>query len=126
MGKGGRGRRAVDCGSFFALCAWRLALLPRHDVVVALTSPPLISFLGAWVAKVWRSRFVYWIMDLNPDEAIAAGWLRPNSWSARVLEGMSRFSLRQADKVIALDRFMKQKIEEKGHKEILNLLQKRG
>jgi hypothetical protein len=56
-------------------------------------------------------------MDLNPDEAIAAGWLRPNSWSARVLEGMSRFSLRQADKVIALDRFMKQKIEEKGHKE---------
>jgi hypothetical protein len=53
-------------------------------------------------------------MDFNPDEAIAAGWLREGSMAARVLEGMSRFSLRRADAIIALDRFMRDRIAAKG------------
>jgi glycosyltransferase involved in cell wall biosynthesis len=114
FGKGAKWRRAADFGTFLALCALRLAFLPRQDVVVALTTPPLISFLGATVARLRRSRFVYWVMDFNPDEAIAAGWLRPGSLAARLLEWMSRFSLRQARKVIALDRFMRDRILAKG------------
>ena len=113
-GKGAKWRRAADFGSFLVLCALRLARLPRPDVVVALTTPPLISFLGALVARLRRCRFVYWVMDLNPDEAIVAGWLRPESLVAGVLEAMSRFSLRQAKKVIALDRFMRDRIVAKG------------
>jgi len=107
-------RRAEDFGSFIMSCCGRLATMPRHDVVVALTTPPLISFVGAWRARLWRSRFCYWVMDFNPDEAIAAGWLRPDSAPARILERMSRFSLRQADAVVALDRFMKDRIVAKG------------
>jgi glycosyltransferase involved in cell wall biosynthesis len=114
FGKGAKWRRAVDFASFLALCALRLAVLPKHDVVVALTTPPLISFLGAMLARLRRSRFFYWVMDFNPDEAIAAGWLRPGSLAARALEWMSRFSLRQSKKVIALDRFMRDRIVAKG------------
>src|ERR1017187_5838724 len=114
FGKGAKWRRAADFASFLGLCSLRLALLPRHDVVVALTSPPLISFLGATAAKLRRSRFFYWVMDFNPDEAIAAGWLRPESLPARLLDRMSRFSLRQANRVIALDRFMRDRIVAKG------------
>ena len=65
-------RRVLDFGTFIFSCCARLAMLPRHDVVVALTTPPLISFIGAWRARLWRSRFCYWVMDFNPDEAIAA------------------------------------------------------
>ncbi len=82
--------------------------------MVALTSPPLISFLGAGLATLRRSRFVYWVMDFNPDEAIAAGWLRAGSLAAKLLDWMSRFSLRRASKVIALDRFMRDRIVAKG------------
>jgi colanic acid biosynthesis glycosyl transferase WcaI len=114
FGKAAKWRRAADFGSFLALCCLRLAVLPRHDAVVALTSPPLISFLGAWLAKLRGSRFFYWVMDFNPDEAIAAGWLRPNSLAARLLDGMSRFSLKRATKIIALDRFMRERILAKG------------
>ncbi len=114
FGKTAKWRRAADFGSFLSLCVLKLLLLPRHDVVLALTSPPLISFIGAWLAKLRGSRFVYWVMDFNPDEAIAAGWLRPGSLAARVLEAMSRFSLRRAARVIALDRFMRGRILEKG------------
>jgi len=114
FGKGSKCRRAVDFASFSALAAMRLAVLQRHDVVLALTSPPLISFFGACLAKVRGCRFFYWVMDFNPDEAIAAGWLRPGSFPARMLEWMSRFSLRSASKIIALDRFMRDRIMAKG------------
>ncbi len=106
FGKSAKWRRAMDFASFGTLCAWRALFLPRQDVVVALTSPPLISVLGLCLARLWRCRFVYWVMDLNPDAAIAAGWVRGGSMLAHCLDWISRVTLRKADKVIALDRFM--------------------
>ena len=114
FGKGAKWRRAADFASFIVSCCIRLVTLPRPDVVLALTSPPLISFIGAWLAKLHGSRFVYWVMDFNPDEAIAAGWLRADSLTGRLLDQMSRFSLRRADRIIALDRFMRDRIVAKG------------
>ncbi len=114
FGKGSKIGRIANFASFSALCALRLILLPRHDAVVALTSPPLVSFLGAWLARLRRCRFFYWVMDLNPDEAIAANWLNAGSFAARVLERMSLFSFKQANRIIALDRFMQDRITVKG------------
>ena len=95
-------------------CCARLLFLPRQDIVIALTTPPLISFIGAWRAKLWRTKFCYWVMDLNPDEAIAAGWLRKDSFTGKILERMSRFSFHWADWIVALDRFMRDRIAAKG------------
>ena len=114
LGKKSKWRRAIDFGSFFLSCAARLAFLPRFDVVIALTSPPLISVLGALFAGMKGSRFIFWVMDLNPDEALAAGWLRPGSLAARALEALSLFSFRRADDLVVLDRFMKERIAAKG------------
>ena len=76
FGKGSKWRRATDFSTFMASCALRLWLLPHFDVVVAMTSPPLISFLSSLAVPGRASNLVFWSMDLNPDEAIAAGWLR--------------------------------------------------
>jgi colanic acid biosynthesis glycosyl transferase WcaI len=114
LGKGAKWKRAVDFGTFIIAACLRLATLKRPDVVVALTSPPLISFIGACLAGLRGSKFVYWVMDLNPDEAIAAGWLGKTAPLTRLLEWMSRFSLRRADRVIVLDRFMRDLVLAKG------------
>lgn len=114
MGKESRWRRAINFASFMANCSRRLLLLPRFDVVVALTSPPLISYLGSTFTRLKGGKFFFWVMDLNPDEAVAAGWLKPNSQSARFLQRLLRSSLKSAEKVIALDEFMKKRIVAKG------------
>ena len=114
FGKNGKWRRALGFASFLASCGTRLLTLPRFDVVVALTSPPLISFLAALFVKLKGGRFCFWVMDLNPDEAIAAGWLRQDSALARLLQRMLRYSLKHADRTIVLDRFMKERMLAKG------------
>ena len=72
IGKASKWRRAANFASFLLTCSARLLVSKKFDVVVALTSPPLISFLGALFTRVRGGRFYFWVMDLNPDEAIAA------------------------------------------------------
>ncbi|MGI8770597.1 MAG: glycosyltransferase family 4 protein [Acidobacteriaceae bacterium] len=105
FGKGAKWRRILDFGSFLLSITIRLIFSPKADVIVALTSPPLIAALAAIYKRLRGARFVYWVMDLNPDEALAAGWLKPGliAWS---LERISRFTFRSADAIIVLDRFM--------------------
>jgi putative colanic acid biosynthesis glycosyltransferase WcaI len=114
FGKQAKWRRAADFLTFLISCCWRLCLLGKPDVVVALTSPPLLSVIAAGFARLRGARFCYWIMDLNPDEAVAAGWLSQNSFATKCFERLSRFSLRQAAKVVVLDDFMRRRILEKG------------
>jgi colanic acid biosynthesis glycosyl transferase WcaI len=114
LGKQSKWRRALNFGTFLIGCAARLMMIPRHDVVIALTSPPLISYLATLFVQLKGGRLLFWIMDLNPDEAIAAGWLSRDSFIARALSAMLGYSLRKSAKVVVLDRFMKQRILEKG------------
>jgi len=114
FGKNGRWRRAFSFASFLLMCALRLLTLRRFDVVVALTSPPLISFLGALFVKLEGGKFCFWVMDLNPDEAIAAGWLDERSIASRVLQRMLKYSLNASARTVVLDRFMKERVVAKG------------
>jgi putative colanic acid biosynthesis glycosyltransferase WcaI len=106
--------RVLNFASFLFFCFARLMFLPRQDLTVALTSPPLISFFGALFAQGRGGRFCFWVMDLNPDESIAAGWLREDSLVTRVLQALLKYSLRRSDKIIVLDRFMQERIVRKG------------
>jgi hypothetical protein len=114
FGKGSKWRRAADFGTFMASCAFCLLSSPQFDVVVAMTTPPLISFVATLAVPGRARSLVFWSMDLNPDEAIAAGWLRAKSPVARLLSRMLLHSLQRADRIVALDRFMKDRIQAKG------------
>jgi glycosyltransferase involved in cell wall biosynthesis len=114
FGKNSRWRRALNFGSFLLGCSLRLLTLRRFDLVIALTSPPLISFLAALFVKLKGGNFCFWVMDLNPDEAIAAGWLKKDSPASRLLQRMLKFSFQHAAQTIVLDRFMKERVVSKG------------
>jgi hypothetical protein len=114
FGKRALWRRALDFASFLTACILRLAMLPRFDVVVAMTSPPLIGVLAALFVRFKGGALVSWIMDLNPDEAIAAGALRSDSLVARCLARLLRFSLSTSSEVVVLDRFMLARVVAKG------------
>jgi glycosyltransferase involved in cell wall biosynthesis len=114
LGKGAKWRRAIDFASFLIAAGCHLPRLGRFDVIIALTTPPLISALGAIWKALCGGRLVYWIMDMNPDEAIAAGWLNPSSKAASILLGIQAFSLRHSDSVVVLDTFMRMRLIRNG------------
>jgi len=114
LGKTRRWQRAAHFASYLLACAWQLLWLGAYDEVVAMTTPPLLSVLAALFTRFKGGRLTLWLMDLNPDEAVAAGWLKPGSLAHWFLEHLLRYSLRRADTVIALDRFMRERVLAKG------------
>ena len=44
----------------------------EHNLIYEAPIAPWEAVLGASIAKLRHARFVYWVMDLNPDEAMAA------------------------------------------------------
>lgn len=87
----------------------------RTSCLFYSTSPPLIGATASVVAKLKRLftlglgkrvARVYWAMDLNPDQLVAMGKTREGSFTYRLLEITNRFVIRNADLIVALDRFM--------------------
>ena len=114
LGKANKWLRCLDFASYLLICFVRLMFLPRQDLTLALTSPPLISFFGALFVRLRGGRFCFWVMDLNPDEGIELGWVREKSPVARLLQAFLKYSLRCSDRVVVLDRFMRERIISKG------------
>lgn len=102
--------------SLFMLQACTVSLLSqRPDVILASTSPPFAGFFAAVLAWLRGARLVWWVMDLNPDQMIAAGKIGPHSITARVFNAMNKFTLSKAARVIALDRFMEKRLQPSGN-----------
>jgi hypothetical protein len=113
LGKKAKWRRYVDFATFWINATLILLRLRRFDVTVCLTSPPLISSLGTMMAVIKGGAVVPWVMDLNPDEAVAAGWLKAGGLPERVMAGLQKWSFRRAARIVALDRFMADRLREK-------------
>jgi len=102
--------------SFYFLAFLRALWLPRPDLVVCLSTPPLISLTGLLLKRLKGCKFLFWCQDLYPDIALALGMLRPGG-VARVSEGISRAIYREADGIVVVSEGMKRGLLAKGVKE---------
>lgn len=100
--------------SFTVQAAFRVLFRPGVDVVVVSTVPPVGSLATLLVGLRRRTRIVFWVMDLNPDQAVAMGAMRPDALPVRLLEWGLRKVLRRADVVVALDKAMAARLEARG------------
>ena len=91
----------------------RAVFVPHLSAIMVSTSPPFAGFGGAVVSLVRRVPLMWWVMDLNPDQMVVAGKLSPASLLVRVFDWMNRVTLRRASRVIALDRFMADRLNHK-------------
>ena len=87
--------------------------LPRVDVVVTGTDPPVVGDLGMIVARRHRAPLVVISEDVFPEIAVALHRLE-NPWLVRLLRVLVRRYLRRADRVVAIGDTMRHRLEEKG------------
>ena len=113
FGKSHTAGRLFDYLSFYIGATWKLLTLPRHDIVMALTTPPLIGFVALVVARLRGMRLVALVQDVYPDVAVRLGALKENHPATNVFARISDFVLRGADRVIVLGECMRERMIEK-------------
>lgn len=105
--------RLADYLTFYGSAFWKLLTMRRQDVVMALTTPPLIGLIALIVGRLRGMRFVALMEDLYPDVAVALGALHANSMVARVLDRLTRVMLKHADRIIVLSDCMLDRVVSK-------------
>jgi hypothetical protein len=106
--------RVLGTAAFHIQAFFAALVTPRLAGIFFSTSPPLIGLPMCIAAMLRGVPVVYWAMDLNPDQLIALGKIKPNSFRARLLETVNRIILKRAKTIVALDRFMADRLEARG------------
>lgn len=99
---------------FVAQAVPRIACLTGISCLLVSTSPPFAGFFGALASALRRVPMVWWVMDVNPDQLVAIGRVRQDSWAVRLFDWMNRRALEAARAVIVLDRRMMEVVQRKG------------
>jgi glycosyltransferase involved in cell wall biosynthesis len=114
FGRNGRLGRMTDYLSFMIGASRVLALHREADVLVSLTSPPLVATLGLAAARLQGVPLLCWVMDIYPELAFELGVLSRRSPTGRLLSGLADFTLRRAQGVIALGETMADRLRAAG------------
>ena len=83
------------------------------DRILVSTSPPMCPVAALVISWIRRTPIVYWVMDLNPDQVIELGKVKEGSLAARTMNWLNRRILGRARRVVALDRFMVERLQKK-------------
>ena len=113
FGKSSIAVRLLAQSLFMVQAVIRGLVTRRLAAVIVSTSPPFAGAGGAVVSWLRRVPLVWWVMDLNPDQMIAAGKILPSSVVARVFDFLNRLTIRRATCVVVLDRFMAERLDAK-------------
>lgn len=113
FGKGSLSGRISDYLSFYLGATWMLLRLQRHDVVMVLTTPPLIGLVALLIGRLRRMRVVMLVQDVYPDIAVALGVLQPKSLITKTIESISTQVLKRSDRIVVLSESMRKRIAEK-------------
>jgi glycosyltransferase involved in cell wall biosynthesis len=106
--------RTTDYATFYLQVLARVLAGRRYDYVIVLTTPPLLGLVGAMARRLRGQRYGIWSMDLHPDAEEALGLLRSDQGLTRLLHRLNNTGYRNADFVVDLGYWMKQRLLRKG------------
>ena len=107
--------RLIGQGSFLCQCVARLMVCRDISGVVLTTIPATTGVFFLAVQLVRKFRYLYWVMDVNPDQAVALKIFSKDSVPARLLRWVNQKLVIGAKKVVCLDSDMAARIGGDGH-----------
>jgi len=91
----------------------RVLILPRPDVVICWTDPPIVGLLGVLIKFTEQARFLFVSQDVYPEIASAVGKMN-HPWILSLLQRISKIILSSADSVVAVGEDMQKQLFAKG------------
>ena len=110
----GKFGRVVSYAAFLLGAMVKGIRTPKPDVVLTLTTPPLISLVGAVLQRLRGARHFVWEMDVYPDIAVDLKVLKQKSILTRLVGFLADFPRKRADGIIALGEDMKARLVARG------------
>jgi colanic acid biosynthesis glycosyl transferase WcaI len=105
--------RLIGGISFTLQCILHGLFMRNLKKIVVSTSPPMAPLVAVVLNALRGTPITYWVMDLNPDQMIELGKASPTSLQVRIFDWLNRQILKRSETVVALDRFMAERLQRK-------------
>lgn len=89
---------------------------PRGSRLLVSTSPPMAALVALVLRYLKGVHYLFWVMDVNPEQAVVLGLARPGSVLVRLLSWLNRRAIAAAARVVTLDRDMAQRLRNRGYR----------
>jgi glycosyltransferase involved in cell wall biosynthesis len=111
FGKRSLAHRLLGQGIFLLQVIVRGLFARRLAGILVSTSPPMASLTTLVIGFARRVPITYWLMDMNPDQAVALGKVSARSPLVWAMRGLNRRIFARAANVVVLDRFMAERVQ---------------
>ncbi|MCK6684971.1 MAG: glycosyltransferase family 4 protein [Thermoanaerobaculia bacterium] len=119
FGRNSRVGRLLDYSSFVVGAAVRTLVGPKTDVIVGMSTPPILGAFAVIAGRLRGAKSVYWAMDVYPDLAFELGVMNPGRPVGRFFSWLSKKTLAEADLVIALGEAMAERLKRLGARNVI-------
>ena len=94
--------RLCSYAAFFIGACWYELTIPHPDILVSMTTPPLLGIAGAITKRIRGVKHFLWEMDVFPDALVGSGALRSDSLLVRFLGWVQDRIRNASDGIIVL------------------------
>lgn len=98
--------RALAYLSYLVGLVPKLIFAPKNVEIFAVTNPPFLVWVCAFVSIFRKSSFIFMFLDVHPEGLISLGKLSASAWYVRLWKYLNRISYSKAKKLLVLGRDM--------------------
>jgi len=102
--------RIINWLSFLFHLLISLSLKSSKDILLIVTNPPILPFVGLFFNVVRGQRFIPIIYDIYPDIAVALGVVEENGFFVKLWKRLNNVLYRRASRIVVISNQMKQTI----------------
>lgn len=88
--------------------------IEKPDVIIGSSVHPFAVLAAWWLARRYKTRFIFEVRDLWPQTAVEMGAIKATGISAKILYAWEKFMYKKAEKIIVLLPNAKEYIKSKG------------
>lgn len=100
-----QGRNVLSATWLWLRFIIKLFMIHKPDILITMTDPPMLIVAGGLVARFRGIRHIHWCHDVYPDLLASTGQRPPRFFYDKLLK-LSRWAMRECDKVVVIGRCM--------------------
>ena len=108
----GKLRMICNTGSFFISAFFNLLLHCNDRILIIVTNPPFLPYIGFLMKKLRRINYIVLVHDVFPDSAIKVGYMN-DGILARILDKLYTYTYENSINIIVLSEDMAELIKDK-------------
>lgn len=102
--------RIINFFSFFVAVFFKIPSMFKYKCILVHSNPPILPIIPYLVSKISKTKFIFVVYDIYPDNALVLGAIKENDFIVRLMQIINKKTYMHASRIVAISLDMKKYI----------------